>query len=212
MLLQQERESIAEYGRKLIAGGLTRGSGGNLSIYNPQAKLAAISPSGMAYDRIAPEDVVVVDLDGRTVEGERKPSTEMDMHLVFYRRRTDIRAVVHTHSPFAAAVAALRIDLPAANYLVSLAGPNVRCSRYATFGTVELAESAFEGMRDRKAVLLANHGLLAGGGDLGEAYNVAEAIEFCAEVFCRARSMGEPIIIPDEEMARLTEKFAGYGK
>ncbi|WP_276352304.1 L-fuculose-phosphate aldolase [Cohnella caldifontis] len=212
MLLQQEREQIAEYGRKLIESGLTRGSGGNLSIYDPETNLAAISPSGMAYDKMMPEDVVVVDLEGKTVDGTRKPSSELDMHLVFYRGRADIRAVVHTHSPFASTVAALQIDLPAANYLVSLAGTNVRCSEYATFGTKELADSAFEGMRDRKAVLLANHGLLAGGSDLADAFNVAETMEFCAEVFCRAKSMGEPKIIPEEEMKKLVKKFVGYGR
>lgn len=212
MLLQQEREAIVRYGIKMIENRLTKGTGGNISVYNREAKLMAISPSGMDYYEIEPEDVVVLDLDGKVVEGRRKPSSELDMHSIMYRMREDIQAVVHTHSPFASTVAALRIDLPPVNYLVSLAGENVRCSKYATFATPELAQYAYEAMEGRKAVLLASHGLLAGGDDLADAYNVAETIEFCAEVFCRAKSMGEPVAIPRDEMVLMIDKFKGYGK
>jgi L-fuculose-phosphate aldolase len=211
LLLQQERENIVEYGIKLMQSGLTKGTGGNISVYNREAGFMAISPSGLDYFKTKPEDVVVLDLDGRIVDGARKPSSELDMHSIMYRKRADIDAVVHTHSPFTAAVSALHIDLPAVSYLVSLGGVNIRCSQYATFGTPELAEYAYEAMIDRKAVLLANHGLLAGGTDLTDAFNVAETMEFCAEVYCRAKSIGEPVIIPEAEMHRLIEKFSGYG-
>jgi L-fuculose-phosphate aldolase len=212
MELREEREQIAEYGRRLIRNGLTRGTGGNLSVCNRELNLMAISPSGMAYEQITPEDVVVLDLEGRVVDGKRKPSSELDMHSIVYRGRTDLNAVVHTHAPFTAAIAALQVDLPAASYLLSLAGGTVRCSKYATFATRELAEYAYDGMIDRKAVLLANHGLLAGGIDLADAFNVAEAVEFSAEVYVRAASMGRPAIIPDDELQRMFEKFQGYGR
>lgn len=211
MLLEQERTQIADYGKKLIEHGLTKGTGGNISIYHRDQQLFAISPSGLSYMETEPKDVVVINLDGEIVDGERKPSSEIEMHRIFYQQREDINAVVHTHSPFATTVSALHWDLPAASYLVAFAGKNVRCAEYATFGTRELAEKAFKAMKDRKAVLLANHGLLAGAENLEQAFNIAEEIEYCAEIFVRARSIGDPVIIPDPEMEHLVEKFKTYG-
>ena len=212
MLLHQERELIVYYGKKLIENGLTKGTGGNLSIYNRDNGLIAISPSGIDYFDIKPEDVVVINLEGKTAEGKRKPSSELEMHSIFYRKRDDISAIVHTHSPFAKTIASLNWDLPAVSYLVAYAGRNVRCAKYASFGTKEIAENAFEAMKDRKAVLLANHGLLAGAHDLANAFNIAEEIEFTAEIYYRAKSIGEPVILSDEEMDKMLDKFKTYGQ
>ncbi|GBF11873.1 L-fuculose-phosphate aldolase [Tepidibacillus sp. HK-1] len=212
MLLKQERELIVEYGKKLITSGLTKGTGGNISIYNRDFNLMAISPSGLDYFEILPEDIVVLNLNGEVVDGIRKPSSELEMHSIFYRKREDINAIVHTHSPFATTISALNWNLPAVSYLVAYAGPNVRCAKYATFGTKELAENAFEAMKDRKAVLLANHGLLAGAHDLINAFNIAEEIEFSAEIYYRAKSIGNPVILSDEEMEVMLEKFKTYGQ
>ncbi|RXT06369.1 L-fuculose-phosphate aldolase [Ammoniphilus sp. CFH 90114] len=212
MLLKKEREHIVEYGKKLIQAGLTKGTGGNISIFNREEGLMAISPSGLDYFQTEPEDVVVLNLAGEIVDGARKPSSELEMHSIFYKKREDVNAIVHTHSPFATTISALQWELPAASYLVAYAGYNVRCAKYATFGTTELAEYAFEAMIDRYAVLLANHGLLAGGFDIVNAFNIAEEIEFSAEVYYRAKSIGEPVIIPDEEMKILAEKFKSYGQ
>ncbi|MEW9668651.1 L-fuculose-phosphate aldolase [Ammoniphilus sp. 3BR4] len=212
MILKYERELIVEYGKKLIISGLTKGTGGNISVYNRQEKLMAISPSGLDYFHTQPEDVVVLNLAGEVADGQRKPSSELEMHSIFYKKRNDINAIVHTHSPFAATISALHWELPAASYLVAYAGNNVRCSKYATFGTTELAEYAFEAMKDRFAVLLANHGLLAGSTDLLNAFHIAEEIEFSAEIYYRAKSIGEPVIIPEGEMKVLVEKFKSYGK
>ncbi|WP_316568734.1 L-fuculose-phosphate aldolase [Neobacillus sp. YIM B06451] len=212
MLLQHERENIVEYGKKLITSGLSRGTGGNISIFNREKGLAAISPSGLDYFETTPEDIVVVDLEGNVVDGARKPSSELEMHLIFYRKRDDIDALVHTHSPFAKTIASLRWELPAVSYLVAYAGPNVRCSDYATFGTRELAEAAFKGMEDRRAVLLANHGLIAGANNIATAFTIAEEIEFCAQIYCQTKAIGEPVLLPEEEMAVLAEKFKTYGQ
>ncbi|SHF17161.1 L-fuculose 1-phosphate aldolase [Seinonella peptonophila] len=211
MLLKDEREQIVLYGQKMIQNGLTKGTGGNLSIYNREQQLMAISPSGIDYLETRLEDVVILSLDGHVVEGNHQPSSEFEMHRIFYLKRTDIHAIVHTHSPFASTISALQIDLPAASYLTAYAGKNVRCSEYATFGTKELAEKAYAGMKNRYAVLLANHGLLAGAGNIHRAFHIAEEIEYCAEIFVRARSIGDPVIIPDNEMDRLVEKFKTYG-
>ncbi|MFC0186821.1 L-fuculose-phosphate aldolase [Fictibacillus aquaticus] len=212
MILQQEREDIVKYGKKMLTSGLTKGTGGNISIFNREKGLVAISPSGLDYMETEPEDVVVMDLAGQVIDGSRKPSSELDMHLIFYRERNDIDALVHTHSPFACTIATLNWEIPPISYLVAFAGPNVRCAPYATFGTKELAELAFEGMSDRRAVLLANHGMIAGGASIQQAFNIAEEIEFCAEIYWRAKSSGgEPVLLSDAEMALLGEKFKSYG-
>ena len=212
MLLQTERESVVEYGRKLVTHHLTRGTGGNLSVCDREKKLMAISPSGMDYFRTEPEDVVVIDLEGRVVEGRRVPSSEADMHRVLYAGREDIGAVVHTHSAYATTLACLHEGLPPVHYLIGYAGRDVRCTKYAPFGSAELARLALEGMRDRYAVLLGNHGLLAAGHDIRYAFNTAEEIEFVCELYCRARSMGKPVLLSGADMAVVLKKFKSYGQ
>mgnify|MGYP001003034256 FL=1 len=212
MLLEKERELIVKYGKKLIDTGLTKGTGGNLSIYDREKKLMAISPSGIDYYKIKPEDVVILDLDGNKIDGDKTPSSEYDMHRIFYKNRTDIDAIIHTHTMYATTIACLNWDLPPVHYMVALAGPNVRCAEYATYGTKELAENAFKAMENRKAVLLANHGLLAGAKDLANAFNITEEIEYCAELYYRTKCIGEPVILSDEEMDLMLEKFKNYGQ
>lgn len=212
MLMREFREQIVEYGKKLLDSGLTRGTGGNLSVFDREKGYFAISPSGIPYHKTTLEDVVIMDTEGKIVEGRVKPSSEWDMHRILYAKREDIDAVVHTHATFAASVSCLNQDLPAVHYLIAVAGPNVRCAKYATFGTPELAENAFEAMRDRKACLLANHGLLVGSKDLAGAINTSETLEFVCEIYSRSKSMGEPIILSPEEMRRMEKEFEHYGQ
>ena len=212
MLLAREREEVVEYGKKLIKNKLTTGTGGNLSIFNRDKGLVAISPSGIDYFETRIEDVVVVDLKGQVVDGNKKPSSELMLHLIIYRNREDINAVVHTHSIYATSVACMNLDLPPVHYMIAVAGENVRCAKYATFGSEELAINAYEAMKDRNAVLLANHGLLAGGSRIQQAFKIAEDIEFVAEIFTRTKSMGNPVILPEDEMKRMKGKFQEYGQ
>lgn len=212
MILLSERQELIEYGKKLVKSGLTKGTGGNLSIFNRKEGLMAITPSGIDYFEIRPEDIVILDLEGNIVDGNRKPSSELEMHRIFYKNRDDIDAIIHTHSTYATILACLNIPLPAVHYLVALAGLDVRCAKYASFGTKELAENAFEAMKDRYAVLLANHGLLAGAKDLPNAFNIIEEIEYCAEIYVKAKSIGEPVILAEEEMKLMLEKFKTYGQ
>ncbi|CAM4370436.1 L-fuculose-phosphate aldolase [Bacillus manliponensis] len=212
LLLQKEREDVVEYGKKLIASGLTKGTGGNISIFNREKGLVAMSPSGLEYFETEPEDVVVLNLDGEIVDGERNPSSELDMHLIFYKKREDLNALVHTHSPYAKTIASLGWEIPPVSYLIAFAGPNVRCAPYETFGTKELAEVAYEGMIDRRAVLLANHGLIAGGNTIKMAFTVAEEIEFCAQIYYQTKAIGEPKLLGEEELQRLAKKFETYGQ
>ncbi|MCF6461947.1 L-fuculose-phosphate aldolase [Clostridium sp. Cult1] len=212
MLMKKERELIVEYGKRLSTTGLTKGTGGNLSIYNREEKLMAISPSGIDYFQIKPEDIVILNIKGEKIEGDKTPSSEAEMHRIFYERRTDIDAMIHTHTMYATTLACLNWSLPPVHYMVALAGLDIRCTKYATYGTKELAENAFEAMKGRKAVLLANHGLLVGAKDLPNAFNITEEIEYCAELYYRAKCIGEPVILPEEEMILMLEKFETYGQ
>lgn len=164
MLLKEERELIVEYGKRLITHNLSKGTSGNISIFSREKNLMAISPSGMDYFSIKPEDVVVMDLDGNRVDGERKPPSEYHLHRIFYKKRDDVSAVVHTHSTYATTFACMNWSIPAVHYLIGFAGgKEVRCAQYATFGTEELAKNAFKTMGSGNVVLLANHGLVAVG-------------------------------------------------
>ncbi|MGN0194580.1 MAG: L-fuculose-phosphate aldolase [Pseudoramibacter sp.] len=213
MLLEQERIDVVKYCKKLITAGLTTGTGGNISILNREKGLYAISPSGMDYFETEPEDVVVMDLEGQVVEGKRKPSSEHALHRIFYTRRDDIDAVVHTHSTYCTVLATLREGLPASNYLVAFAGPDVRCSAYASYGTPELAEVAFEAMQDRQAALMANHGMVAGARTIAGAFNIADQLEQCAKVYVLARAIGKPVLLDEEEMERMMVRFRDdYGQ
>ena len=212
MILREEREQVVEYCRMLTTHKLTKGTGGNISACNREKGLMAISPSGMDYFKTEPEDVVVLDLEGRVVEGRRIPSSEADMHRLLYIDRSDINAVVHAHSTYATTLACMRWSLPAEHYLVGFAGHDVRCAPYATFGTPELARVAVEGMKGRFAVLLGNHGLLAAGPNMHYAFNVAEEIEFVCEIYWRSKAVGEPVLLDAGDMETVLEKFKTYGQ
>ena len=212
MLMEKERAQLVEYGKMLITQHLTTGTGGNLSIYDPQTGLMAITPSGIGFFETKPEDIVIMNLEGEVVEGIRKPSSEVDMHRIFYKHRTDVTALVHTHSTFATTIACMGWDIEPIHYVIGVAGGNVRCTPYTTFGTWELAESALEGMKDRSAVLLGNHGLIAGGGSIDDAFGNARSIEFISEIYCRTQALGGGKILSDSDLDVVLKKFKTYGQ
>lgn len=207
----RERQAIVKYGKKMATAGLTVGTAGNLSVRGKDGVIA-ISPSGMEYDCLSPRDVSLVDINGNLLPGSRKPSSELPMHIAIYRNRDDLHALVHTHSRCATAVSCLGIDLPAVHYAIGFAGSAVRCVPYATYGTAELAQKVVSFLRQDKAVLLENHGVIVGGATLEEAFMLAELIEFCAELYVLARSIGTPHIIPAREMQRIRKKLSDYGQ
>ena len=210
--MEKERLLLIEYGKKLVEAGLTKGTGGNLSIFDRKNGHVAITPSGIDFFEIQPEDIVIIDVDGNVIEGKRVPSSEWAMHVMPYKYRDDIDAVIHAHTMYATVMACLREDLPATHYMIAVAGENVRVAKYATYGSPELAQNAFEAMKDRKAVILANHGILAGANDLLNAFNIIEEVEYCAEVYTKAKAIGEPVVLPHEEMTLMAEKFKTYGQ
>ncbi len=214
MLLKGERQDVVDACRRLITDGLTTGTGGNISLYNEDAGLVAMSPSGIDYFSMDAQDVVVMDLEGEIVEGQRKPSSEYQLHLIFYKGRQDVKSVVHTHSTYASVLATLGEGLPASSYLVAFAGREVPCAPYASFGTQKLAKLTYQAMGDdHRAVIMANHGLVALGKNLPTAFNVAQQIEQCAKVYVIARTIGTPIILPKDEMDTMVQRFdTGYGQ
>ena len=164
MLLQKEREMIVAYGKRMLSAGLTRGTGGNLSIYDRNLERMAITPSGIPYEEIEAEDIMIMKLDGTIIEGNKTPSSEHAMHEIVYRTHEDVGAMLHVHSTFAVTLACLKEDLPAVDYRVAYSrGRSVKCAPYASFETADLALNALKTMGDQNAVLLANHGVTVDG-------------------------------------------------
>ena len=211
MVLEIERAQVVRYCRQLEAANLTTGTGGNISIFNAEAGLMAISPSSMDYAVMEPGDVVVQDLDANIVDGNRRPSSEFGMHLICYKNRPDIGAVVHTHSPKATTLAVLGWDLPAIHYMIAFSGgATIPCAPYRLFGTPELAEAALKYLEGRYACLLANHGALATGPNIRHAFALAEHMEFCADLYLRAKTLAEPNVLSDEQITEVIGKFIDY--
>lgn len=212
MLLAEERQAIADYGRKLITSQLTVGSSGNLSIFNRDQGLIAIKPSGVDYLSIRAEDVPVIRPDGQAVEGRLKASSEILFHLALYHHRLDVQAVVHTHQVYATTLACLNWELPAVHYLVAFCGNKVPLAPYAPFGSQALADQIVQTIGDYNACLMANHGLVTVGPSLQAAFSAAEEIEFVARVYYQAKCIGEPRILTDEEMNVVMRQFKTYGQ
>ena len=211
MRLEEERKSIVQYGRNLITAQLTTGKGGNLSIYNRAEGLVAIKPSGVCYFDMTPADVVVVDLDGNIVDGNLKPSSEIQFHLGLYKYRADINAVVHTHQIYATTIACLNWELPAVHYLVGVSGNKVPLAPYATYGSKELSENILKSIGNYNACLLANHGLVTVGANIDAAFATAEVIELVSRLYYQARCIGDPVILSNNEMKVVIKKFSTYG-
>ena len=211
MLLQTQRELVVVYGKKLVTAGLTEGTFGNISVFDRARGLMAISPSGMDYFSTTPADVVVTDLEGRVVEGTRKPSSELDLHRLFYQRRGDVNGVVHTHSSFATILSCLGWAIEPIHYLVAYSGDQVPCIPYYHFGSLELAEAAWDAMGERyNGCLLGNHGLLAVGGSLSFAFDAAQQLEFLAKVYYHARLAGGGINLTPDQLQAVLGKFQSY--
>ncbi|TVT31633.1 class II aldolase/adducin family protein [Amycolatopsis rhizosphaerae] len=215
MILAEERVAVCEYARRMSADGLVVGTSGNISARS--GELVAVTPTGVDYACLRPQDIPVVALDGSTVDGELLPTSELPMHLAVYGRAEDpdgapVRAVVHTHSVHATAVSTLVDEVPPVHYLLAVVGPSVRTARYATYGTTELAESMLAALEGRRGCLLANHGTITYGDTLGSAYHRAEQLEWVCRLWLLARSAGTPRLLPAAEIEHVVGKLRGYGQ
>jgi L-fuculose-phosphate aldolase len=208
-VLERERAQVVEFARRLVRDGLVVGTSGNVSCRS--GEFLAVTPSGTAYDTMTAADVVVVDLDGAVVEGSLRPTSELPLHLAAYRDH-GAGAVVHTHSPAATALSLLRAEVPPVHYQIAMFGGSVRVAPYATFGTEALRDNVSEALRGRSAVVLEHHGTLTTGVDLGAAFDRARQLEWLCDVYLRAAAVGEPAVLPAEEVERVVARFAEYGQ
>jgi L-fuculose-phosphate aldolase len=204
------RMRIVATAREMNALRINRGKSGNVSARIDTGFL--ITPSALPYDETNPGDVVAVDFDGNAT-GRRKPSSEWRFHRDIYATRPEVRAIVHTHSPFATTLACLDRGIPSFHYMIAVAGgSDIRCAPYATFGTQALSDHALRALEGRRACLLSHHGMISTGASLKTALALAVEVEALAEMYWRALLIGEPQSLSQDEMRDVLEKFDSYSQ
>ena len=204
------RAALLAAARGLTDAGLNVGTAGNASLRLARGFL--VTPSGMAAEACAPNDMVEVDSDGSS-GGRRAPSSEWQLHRDIYAAFPAAGAVLHAHSPFATALACQRREIPPFHYMIArFGGSTVRCAPYATFGTQALSDSAVAALQDRSACLLANHGMVVYGRDPAHALALAIEFETLCEQYWRSCQLGPPALLSAAEMAEVVERFRWYGK
>ncbi|MFF4544551.1 class II aldolase/adducin family protein [Streptomyces sp. NPDC001406] len=204
-------ESLVATARRTVSDGLVVGTSGNVSVRVGDTVL--VTPSGVPYDRLTPDDVTGVDLAGRQVLGTLVPTSELPMHLAVYRT-TDARAVVHTHAVHATAVSTLVTELPSIHYMTGALGGPVRVAPYATYGTDELAENMLQALTDRSGCLLQNHGTLTYGTSLDQAYDRTAQLEWMCRLWLTASSVPglTPSLLSERQLDEAGERLRGYGQ
>ncbi|CAL9559615.1 L-fuculose phosphate aldolase [Streptomyces sp. enrichment culture] len=204
-------EALVATARRTAAEGLVVGTSGNVSVRVGDTVL--VTPSGVPYDRLAPDDVTGVGLDGRQVLGTLAPTSELPLHLAVYRT-TGARAVVHTHAVHATAVSTLVRELPPIHYMAAALGGPVRVAPYATYGTDELAGNMLHALAGRSGCLLQNHGTLTHGATLDQAYDRTAQLEWMCRLWLTASSVPglAPSLLTEEQLAEVGEKLRGYGQ
>lgn len=203
------RQAIIDACIQMNELGINQGTSGNISCRHGEGML--ISPTSTPYDTLQPEDIVFMGWDGE-VDGRLPPSSEWRFHLDIMKARPEVNAVVHAHPTYCTTIAIMGRKIPAIHYMVAVAGgSDIRCAPYATFGTAELSAHAVEALRDRKACLLAQHGMIAVGSSLAQAMWLAVEVETLARQYHGALQIGEPPILSDEEIENVIKRMASYG-
>ncbi len=204
------RQAVIDACRGLVSSGLTHGKSGNVSVRRDDRSFF-ISPTGMPYESLEPDDIPLMDVGGRWY-GRRRPSSEWRFHRDIFAARAGVNAIVHTHSPMATSLACTGRGIPAFHYMVAVAGgTEIRCAPYHTFGTQELSDAAIAALEDRDACLLANHGVIAVGRNLTAALALAGEVENLAGQYCTALNLGQVRILGAGEMRSVIDKFRTYG-
>lgn len=206
------RRDVIRIAQEIDRLGFAPSKSGNVSARTSQGFL--ITPSALPYAQTKPADLVLLDLDGKILAGKRPPSSEWRFHAAIYRAKPQAQAVVHTHSPRATALSCARRGLPAFHYMIAIAGGHdIRCAPYATFGTQKLADHAVRALKDRKAALLSNHGVIALGTSLDGALAIAKEVENLSGQYLDLLGAGlKPVILGKDEMKRVLAQFATYGR
>ena len=207
------RENLLNITNKLLTAGLNHAATGNCSCRDREGFL--ITPTGVDSSKLTTDMMVRMNLSDNLSEPKKKyqPSSEWQFHQAILKKYPEINAVVHTHSIFASSLSVLGQDIPAFHYMIAVAGgDSVRCAPYAMFGTKELSDNILEAIQDRKACLLSNHGLVAIGKDLSEAFNIAEEVEHLSRLFVEAKKIGEPLLLSDRQMVEVLDRFNSYSR
>jgi L-fuculose-phosphate aldolase len=210
--LERAWSDVVDTARRTVADGLVVGTSGNVSAR--VGDLVLVTPTGVPYDRLGPDDAVAVDLAGRQVRGRLRPTSELPMHLAVYRQ-TPARAIVHTHAPHATAVSTLVDELPAIHYMAAAMGGRIRVAGYARYGSQELAAAVLDALRDRSGCLLRNHGTLVHAGTLDRAFDHTAQLEWMCRVWLLSRdpSAGPgPHTLSTGELAEVAEQLRDYGQ
>lgn len=209
------KQLLVESGKRMLHSGLTVETWGNISLRDPETGLVALTPSGMPYDVLTVDDVIVAKLDGTIVEGTRKPTIETDLHLGIYRNRPEIHAIVHTHPIYSQIFAVLREDIPPViDEAAQIMGGTVRVAEYALPGSEALAKNCVAALgADGHACLLANHGAVCIGGDIDFAFKVSTVLEMTAQIYYMARGIGTPKTLTEEQVAFMHDfAYHHYGQ
>jgi len=205
------REEIIALTQALDDAGLVPNKSGNVSARTENGFL--VTPAGVPYRDLTPMQIVEMSPAGEATATRPRPSSEWRMHAAIYAQRPDVEAIVHTHSPRATALACAGRGIPPFHYMIALAGGDIRCMPYRTFGTAELAQSAVRGLEGRRAVLLGNHGVMAVGSSLREAHSVAIEVENLAGEYLAMLSAGlQPSLLDEAELRKVVGKFSDYGR
>jgi L-fuculose-phosphate aldolase len=205
------RDELVTTARRMSELGLTPGMSGNVSVRTSSGML--VTPSGMPYSELTPDDTVDVKDDGTIRPGQRTPSTEWQLHRDILGARQDVGAIVHTHSLYCTTLSCLRRPIPAIHYMVVLAGSDeIPCAEYATFGSSQLALNAVSTLSGGNACLLANHGMIALGASLPQALRLAAEVETLAAQYWHAAQLGTPHLLTRDQLRDVRERFAAYGQ
>ena len=202
------KEEIVKFCHKMQKDGLTSGTGGNISV--SEDNKIYITPSGVNYESLLPKDISELDKDGNFLEKGKPPSSEKGFHAKIYKKRPDVKSIVHTHSTYACVLACLKKELPPIHYLVAAAGKKVPVAEYAGFGTKELADNICSEIGDSNAVFMANHGLLSVGKTLSQAYLTALYIEFASKIYVISLSCGKPFELDNMQIEDAVKRIGNY--
>ena len=209
------KKLILDSGIKMLHSGLTVETWGNISARDPESGLIYLTPSGMRYDMINEDDIIVINENGAIVEGVRKPTIEKDLHLGIYQHRKDVNAIVHTHPIYSQVFAVLRENIPPViDEAAQIMGGTVKCAKYGLPGSIELANNCIDVLKDSGyACLLANHGAVCVGKDIDIAFKVAAVLEMTAQIYLLARSIGKPVCLTEKEIAIMHDfAYHRYGQ
>jgi len=213
MLLEKLRNDVWKYNLELPKYGLVVMTSGNISGRDPESGLVVIKPSGYSYEEMTPDDMVVVDLDGKVVEGHLKPSTDTATHLYIYKHRPDVFGIGHTHSTYASSFAALGWPIPAVLTASAMLGGEIPCGGYATIGGEQIGAEILRTIGTKRAVLLQNHGVFTIGDSPRQAAKMAVEVEEIAKITHLAMLMGQPLLLTQKQLEETGDMYRSlYGQ